>query len=33
VGGDSKVPPDFVSLMENLILVGIAVWMAPKAWF
>ena len=27
VGGDSKAPPGFVSLTENLMMVGMAVWM------
>jgi hypothetical protein len=27
VGGDSKVPLWFVSLTENLMMVGMAIWM------
>ncbi|WP_187432019.1 hypothetical protein ROLI_009750 [Roseobacter fucihabitans] len=30
VGGDSKVPLGFVSLTENLMMVGMAVWMLSK---
>ena len=30
VGGDSKVPLGFVSLTENLMMIGIAVWMLSK---
>jgi hypothetical protein len=30
VGGDSKVPLGFVSLAENLMMIGIAVWMLSK---
>jgi len=30
VGGDSKVPLGFVSLTENLMMVGMAVWMLVK---
>ncbi|TSH99043.1 glutaredoxin [Verticiella sediminum] len=30
VGGDSKVPLGFVSLTENLMMVGMAVWMLAK---
>ena len=27
VGGDSRVPLGFVSLTENLMMIGMAVWM------
>jgi hypothetical protein len=27
VGGDSKVPLGFISLTENLMMIGMAVWM------
>ena len=30
VGGDSKVPLGFVSLSENLMMVGMAIWMLVK---
>jgi len=30
VGGDSKVPLGFVSLTENLMMVGMAIWMLSK---
>jgi hypothetical protein len=30
VGGDSNVPLGFVSLTENLMMVGMAVWMLFK---
>ena len=30
VGGDSKVPLGFVSLTENLMMIGMAVWMLVK---
>ncbi len=30
VGGDSKVPLGFVSLTENLMMIGMAVWMLLK---
>ena len=30
VGGDSKVPLGFVSLTENLFMIGMAVWMLAK---
>ncbi len=30
VGGDSKVPLGFVSLTENLMMIGMAVWMLIK---
>ncbi len=30
VGGDSNVPLGFVSLTENLMMVGMAVWMILK---
>lgn len=30
VGGDSKVPLGFVSLTENLMMVGMAVWMLSR---
>ena len=32
VGGDSKVPLGFVSLTENLMMIGMAVWMISKPW-
>jgi glutaredoxin len=32
VGGDSKVPLGFVSLTENLMMIGMAVWMISKLW-
>ncbi len=32
VGGDSKVPLGFVSLTENLMMMGMAVWMLSKLW-
>ena len=32
VGGDSKVPLGFVSLTENLMMVGMAIWMLTKLW-
>lgn len=32
VGGSSNVPLGFVSLTENLFMIGMAVWMAIKAW-
>lgn len=32
VGGDSKVPLGFVSLTENLMMMGMAVWMMSKMW-
>ena len=32
VGGDSKVPLGFVSLTENLMMIGMAVWMLSKLW-
>ena len=31
VGGDSNVPLGFVSLTENLFMVGMALWMLPAA--
>jgi glutaredoxin len=31
VGGDSNVPLGFVSLTENLMMVGMAIWMVVKA--
>ena len=31
VGGDSNVPLGFVSLTENLMMIGMAVWMITKA--
>jgi len=31
VGGDSNVPLGFVSLTENLMMIGMAVWMIAKA--
>lgn len=30
VGGDSKVPLGFVSLTENLMMIGMAIWMLAK---
>jgi hypothetical protein len=27
VGGDSKVPLGFVSLTENIMMIGMAIWM------
>ena len=30
VGGDSKVPLGFVSLTENLMMIGMAIWMLTK---
>ena len=30
VGGDSNVPLGFVSLTENLMMVGMAIWMIAK---
>ena len=30
VGGDSNVPLGFVSLTENLMMVGMAIWMITK---
>ncbi|NSX53326.1 MauE/DoxX family redox-associated membrane protein [Parasulfitobacter algicola] len=30
VGGDSKVPLGFVSLIENLMMIGMALWMLSK---
>ena len=32
VGGDSQVPLGFVSLTENLMMVGMALWMLIKVW-
>ncbi|MEL6288566.1 MAG: glutaredoxin [Pseudomonadota bacterium] len=32
VGGDSNVPLGFVSLLENVLMVGMALWMAGKAF-
>ena len=32
VGGDSKVPLGFVSLTENLMMMGMAIWMLTKLW-
>lgn len=31
VGGNSRVPLGFVSLTENLMMVGMAVWMLAKS--
>ena len=31
VGGDSNVPPGFVSLTENLMMVAMAIWMLVKS--
>ena len=33
VGGDSKVPLGFVSLTENLMMIGMAIWMLSKLWW
>lgn len=30
VGGDSNVPLGFISLTENLMMIGMAIWMAAK---
>ena len=30
VGGDSNVPLGFVSLTENLLMIGMALWMLVK---
>ena len=30
VGGDSKVPLGFVSLTENLMMIGMGIWMLSK---
>lgn len=32
VGGSSNVPLGFVSLTENLMMIGMALWMAWRAW-
>lgn len=32
VGGDSNVPLGFVSLTENLMMMGMAIWMLMKHW-
>lgn len=32
VGGSSNVPLGFVSLTENLMMIGMAVWMAVRLW-
>lgn len=32
VGGDSQVPLGFVSLTENVMMVGMALWMLIKVW-
>lgn len=32
VGGDSNVPLGFVSLTENLAMIGMALWMGLMAW-
>ena len=32
VGGGSKVPLGFISLTENLMMIGMAVWMLAGAW-
>lgn len=32
VGGDSNVPLGFVSLTENLMMIGMGTWMAVRAW-
>ena len=32
VGGDSKVPLGFVSLTENFMMIGMALWMIFKLW-
>jgi hypothetical protein len=31
VGGSSNVPLGFISLTENLMMIGMAVWMAADA--
>ena len=31
VGGDSNVPPGFISLTENQMMVAMAIWMLTKA--
>ncbi len=33
VGGDSNVPLGFVSLTENLIMVGMGIWMPLRMYF
>lgn len=33
VGGNSNVPLGFISLLENLMMIGMAVWMMAKAVF
>jgi hypothetical protein len=30
VGGDSKVPLGFISLLENIMMLGMASWMLTK---
>jgi hypothetical protein len=30
VGGDSNVPLGFISLTENLMMIGMAIWMVTK---
>lgn len=32
VGGNSNVPLGFVSLTENLVMMGMGIWMAIKPW-
>jgi Glutaredoxin and related proteins len=32
VGGASSVPLGFVSLTENLMMIGMAIWMPTRAW-
>ena len=32
VGGDRNVPLGFISFTENLMMVGMAVWMVSKPW-
>ena len=32
LGGDSIVPMGFVSLTENQIMVGMAIWMLARMW-
>jgi hypothetical protein len=32
VGGSSNVPLGFVSLTENLMMIGMAVWMGAEAF-
>ena len=32
IGGDSNVPLGFISFTENLMMVGMAIWMVSKPW-